>query len=281
MDNHYLPQYYLRGFCQGSGQGIWVYDKRESRKFATQIKSIASICDFYPPELEKHLTENVEGPANCVLKKIRNRELLTPTEKITLSIYIAVMWKRVPEGKNRFKEQVPGIATDFQEKLHRQLEEFLAKNPSKEDLVQRRKAEIDDVLDRYSQEPPEEIWHNVIPTDRASQMVEALATMTWRFLTFDEEPAFLTGDNPVFYFSRLGIGRAESELSFPVSSHVTLWATRRIDLTEGYFPATTEFVKEINRRTASITTRYMFHANDEDWILPFSAKGSWRLNRIR
>ncbi len=281
MGYHYIPQYYLRGFCLDFGREIWVYDKQEARKFATQVKSIANIYGFYSPELEKYLSEDIEGPANRVLEKIRNRELLTPSDKITLSSYIAVMWKRVPKGKNRFKAQAPGITEDLREKLHRQLDEAVAKDPSKEDLAQRRKAEIDKILHRYSQEPPEDVWHQVIPAERTPGMIAAVATMTWRFFTFDEEPAFLTCDNPVFFFSHLGIGRAESELSFPVSIHVTLWATRRVDLAEGYFPATTAIVKEMNRRTASVTMRYVFHAKDEHWILPFLAKKRWRLNRIR
>lgn len=281
MGYHYVPQYYLRGFCPGFGRSIWVYDKQETRRFLTQVKSIANICGLYPPELEKYLSEDIEGPANRVLKKIRNRENLTPTDKITLSSYIAVMWKRVPIGKNRLKERAPGVTADLRETLHRELDTAAAKDPSKEGLALRRKTEIDEILDRYSKEPPEDIWHQIIPAERTPQMIVALATMSWTFFTFDENPSFLTGDNPVFFFSHLGIGRAESELSFPVSSHVTLWATRRVDFLEGYFPATSAIVKEMNRRIASVTTRYVFHAKDEDWILPFLSKKRWRLNQIR
>jgi hypothetical protein len=281
MGNHYIPQYYLRGFCEKFGRTIWVYDKHDARSFPTQIKSVANICNLYPQELEKYLSEDIENPANQVLEKIRNGQNLTQAEKIALSSYIAVMWKRVPQSKDRLKERAPGIAADLRERLHRELEEAVAKNPSKKDLARRRKVEIDEILDRYSQEPPEEIWHQVIPVERTPRMIASLATMTWQFITFDEKPVFLTGDNPVFFFSDLGIGRAESELSFPISSHVTLWATRRFDLAEGYFPATKAFVKEMNRRIASTTTRYVFHAKEEDWILPFITKKRWRLNRIR
>lgn len=281
MRTHYVPQYYLRGFSPDFGRTIWVYDKQELSKFQTQVKSTANICGLYTPELEKYLSKEIEGPANLVLKKIRNREPLTPIEKITLSRYIAVMWKRVPEGKNRLKERAPGISADLREALHRKLDEFVAKNPSKEGLARQRKAEIDEILYRYSQEPPPDIWHQIIPAERTPRIIAAIATMTWRFLTFDEKAAFMTGDNPVFYFSHLGIGRAESELSFPISSYMTLWATRRLDLPEGYFPTNVAIIKEMNRRTASITKRYVFHAMDEDWILPFIAKKRWQLNRIQ
>lgn len=108
-----------------------------------------------------------------------------------------------------------------------------------------------------------------------------MATMTWTFLTFDERPAFLTCDNPVFFFPQFGIGKAESELSFPISSNIMLWGTRRTNLAEGYFPTRTVIVKEMARRIASVATRFVFHSEKEDWILPFLGKGQWQLNRIQ
>jgi hypothetical protein len=280
MGDHYIPQYYLRGFCNGFGRRLWVYDKCDARKFPTQVKSVANICGLYPPELEKHLSEEIENPANQVLDKIRNREPITRDDKITLSNYIAVMWKRVPESKTRLKERAPKIAADLRSALHQQIDQALISNPEKDPIAQRRKVEIDEILNRLSHDPPNEIWHQVIPVDRTPRMVASIATMTWRFISYDEKPVFLTSDNPVFHFRSLGIGKAESELSFPVSSHVTLWPTRRLDIPEGYFPTTTAIVKEMNRRIASITTRYVFHAEEEEWILPFLAKKNWKLNRI-
>jgi hypothetical protein len=257
-----------------------VYDKKDHRKFGTQVKNVASICGLYPPQLEKYLSEDIENPANQVLDKIRSREPISLHDKIILSNYIAVMWKRVPEGKTRLKERAPKIADDMRKALHRQLDEALLKNPEKRAVAERRKAEIDEILDRFSRDPPEEIWHQVIPVDRTPRMAASIATMTWRFISFDENAVFLTGDNPVFHFRDLGIGTAESELSFPISSHLTLWATRRLDLPEGYFPTDMAIVKEMNRRIATISTRYVFHAEDEHWILPFLAKKNWKLNRI-
>lgn len=49
-----------------------------------------------------------------------------------------------------------------------------------------------------------------------------LSRMTWRFLIIERRPAFVASDNPVFYDASIGIGRAESEVSFPISSNVAL-----------------------------------------------------------
>lgn len=281
MHNHYLPQYYLKGFCCSSSSDIWVYDKQEARAFSANVKRIANMCGFYTEEIEKYLSEVIESPANRVLEKIRNREHLDANEKTTLSRYIAVMWKRVPEAKSRLKERAPGVAADLQEALHRKLDEIAEKDPLKEGFAQSRKAEVDSILSKLSQDPPAEVWHKTIRAESTPGIMGAVATMTWRFFTSDEKPAFITCDNPVFFFTHLGIGRAESELCFPISSNVMLWATRRADLPEGYSPANMAVVKEMTRRMARNTTRYVFHAKEEDWVLPFLAKGRWQLNKIQ
>ncbi len=280
MHNHYVPQHYLRGFCSNSNGDIWVYDKKEGRLFSANVIRIANICGFYSEDIEKYLADDIEGPANHVLDKIRKRERLDTNDKEALSRYISVMWKRVPQSKNRLKERAPKVAGEVQERVHSTLDRIAEKDPSKRDFVESRKAEADEILSRLSQDPPAEVWHRTIPVDSTPRMVEAMATMTWTFLTFDEKPAFLTCDNPVFFFSGLGIGRSESELSFPICSNIMLWGTRRTNLPEGYFPTKMVIVKEMTRRIASITTRFAFHSKKEDWILPFLGKGRWQLNRI-
>ena len=105
--------------------------------------------------------------------------------------------------------------------------------------------------------------------------------MTWLFLTSDDKPTFLTCDNPVFFFTGMGLGKPRSEMTFPISSHITLWATWRTDLSEGYVSVNKEAAKEVNRRTASNATRYVLHCDDEYWILPFLTKGTWQLNLMQ
>jgi len=66
MGDHYVPQYYLKGFSQNEGKRIWIYDKTDGVKFPTQVKSIANITEFYSREVEQYLANTIEGPANKV-----------------------------------------------------------------------------------------------------------------------------------------------------------------------------------------------------------------------
>ena len=281
MGEHYVPQYYLKGFSNREGKQIWVYDKKERRKFVTQVKSIANVTGFYSPEVEQYLADTIEVPANRVIRKIRNRGQVTDCDKGILAVYMAVMMKRVPKGKERLRELTPSVKEKLSQEIHERLTILASIQPEKASLIQRRESEIQEILDKYSKEPPKEIWLDTIPPERSPLVVAALTGMTWRFLTFDDKPVFLTSDNPVFYFTSIGMGKPESEVTFPISSHIVLWATWRTDLPEGYIAVTNQVVKEINRRTAKNALRYVFHRRDEYWILPFVTKALWKLNLLR
>lgn len=280
MGHHYLPKYYLRGFSHDLGKDIWVYDKKDSREFSTQVKSIANVCNLYSPELENFLSISVEEPANKVLDKIRTKTQLDEKDKVALSEYITVLWKRVPKGKERLKQRAPEVTHQLRKQYHENLDLIIKQEPEKESLAEKRRVEIDHILDEYSKKPPDDVWHKIIPAESTPQMVSAITTMTWCFFVSEEKPAFLTCDNPVFFFPGMGVGNKDSELSFPITSHISLWATRRTDISEGYIPTNKNVIKEMNRRVAFNTSRYVFHTIKEEWILPFIKKKKWSLTRI-
>lgn len=278
MGDHYVPQYYLKGFA-APGDLVWVYDMQTGSKYQPTVRRTANENGFYSPDLEKYLANEIEDPANAVIGKIRERETITDAEKGTLAKYIAVMAKRGPRAKELFKEFAPSLA----EKAWRKKEEILATvglpDPSNRDLTEWAEGELRSILDRCAEDPPMEAWLDGIPAEQSPQIVDAIRGMTWRFLTFDERPAFLTCDSPVFYTAGFWIENPTSELTFPLSSHAALWATW-LRIPEGYFPTTEEACEEINCRTANSATRYVYYREDESWVVPFLAKGKWSLTRL-
>jgi hypothetical protein len=281
MGDHYVPQYYLKGFSQNNGKSIWVYDNVEKRKFTTQIKNVGNITNFYSEEVEQYLANTIENPANEVLRKIRERQKISENEKVTLAEYMAVMFKRVPKGKERLKELAPSICEKLYTEISDELLQIAIDQPDKNHIAQKRICEIKEILDKYSKNPPKEIWLDNIPLERSPQVVAALVEMTWRFMECNDRIGFMTSDNPLFYFTSIGVGKPESEVVFPISSNILLWATRRTDLPTGYLPAKSQLVKEMNRRIVSEATHYVFASNDAVWILPFVMKGDWKLHLIK
>lgn len=280
MGHHYLPQYYLKGFTETNDNILWAYEKGTGNKFNTQIKSIASISDFYSKETEQYLANDIEMPANAVLDKIRSGHLINDDDKNTFAEYMAVMWKRVPRAKEDLKKMAPRLVDGIAKRLNGDLDNLINEEPHNLEFIEKRRKEIDDILAIYATNPPKDIWLDNMPPERTPRIVEAIKAMNWSFWEFNQQPVFLTCDNPMFYFTGMGVGKPDSEISFPISSNIVLWATWRVDLPRKFIKASTQIVKEFNRRTVDNASRYIFHSRDEYWIESFIKKGRWQLNRI-
>jgi hypothetical protein len=281
MGDHYIPKYYLKGFTQNESESIYAFDKAEKKCFLTQPKSVANETDYYSQQVEAYLSEKIEFPANDVIRKIRDQNPITPDDKLKLAIYMLCMIKRVPEGKNFFNNLAPSAAKSVREHLSKEIN--LNSNLASErmDWLKKRTEEINEMLNTFVNDPPKEFWLKNLFSETNQIAIEVLNMMTWCFLTFKERPVFLTSGNPVFFFKSLGIGKPLSEVSFPISSNIVLWASWRKDLKEDYFPMHSQTVKEINRRTCRSATRFVFCSTKEDWILPMMEKGKLQLNRIQ
>lgn len=280
MGDHYVPQHYLRGFTSSNDGMIWTYEKNGSIKFPSDVRNTGHETNYYSPEIETYLANQIEAPANKVIDKIRSRENLTKEDKTKLATYMVVMLKRVPQSKIRMKEMAPSVAQKQEKQWDQEISKLTNKHPEKANLLEKRRAEIKQNLKKYSVNPPKDFWLSLIPPERSPNVINVLQQMTWHFLTYDEAPVFLTCDNPVFYFMWMGIGKPESEVTFPISSNIVLWATWRKNIEEKYTVIHRQAIKEINRRTATNTTRFVYHARDEYWIPKFIAKKHHALNRL-
>lgn len=281
MGHHYVPRFYLNGFSQRPGNALWAYDRQNKRKFKTNIRNLAQQTNYYPEELEAYFSNDVEGPTAAVIRKIRSRSPISSNDRRTLARYLISQWKRVPKGKQRVHAQFPRISEEVKFNVLRRIDELVAENPHYADVAARRRIEVDEIIDRYRQNPPDDIWFQAIGPEFQSRAIEATASMFWRFFCIEDASQFLTSDNPVFIFESKGVGNPDSELSFPIAHDTVLWASWSDVLPEGYLVASRALVKEFNRRTASYSTRFVFAKHDEPWIHPFVFKGRWRLNWIR
>ncbi len=281
MGNHYVPQYYLRGFSVAPMSDlIWVYRRGTEDVFKTAIHNIAQENKFYPDDMEQYLANEIEEPANIVLQKIQALASLTLEDKEVLSKYMMVLWKRVPEHKNWIKDKAPEIMNPVFERIDNELVEFGIQYPEKMDLVEKRRKELQALRTTKESDILHDIWLANMPPDRTPQTLEALSQMTWRFFTARDNEYFITSDNPLFFFRWMGIGKQQSEVTFPITQNIALWATWRIDVKEGYFPTRPQVAKEINRRTASIAHNYLYSPSSETWIGTLANKKIHRLNRI-
>ena len=281
MRQHYIPQYYLEGFTEfPDSSNIWVYEKGSDRIFRTAIKAIANENNRWPKSVEEYLANQIETPAKPVLDKIRNRQPITQSDKDTLSAYMLIMLQRVPKGLERTKARAPEVLDKVFNDLEIEIKRLIEEHPSKKDTLQKRLQELPGLKLKYEKNFPMEVWYQNLRPDALPKVRAVLPAMTWIFLTSDKRQPFLTNDNPFFFFEGLGIGRPESEITFPISSNVTLWATWRKNLREDYIAAKDHIIREINRRTASATTKYAYYSEEAQWVVNLINKKHLRLNRL-
>lgn len=280
MKNHYVPQNYLKGFSHALGNQLWAYDRKEKCNFKANVLDLAHENNFYSGKLEKKLAEEFDGPASKVLNKIRNKKELTQEDKILLSLYLLALRKRGPAGKARIHAQMSEVSLKVGHNFHAQIDQVIFQEPEFGEMGLKIKEKVNEILAKFVNNPPDGIFHDVVAIDSIPQLVAQIVQMTWKFFYSPQPMAFLTCDNPVFFFEELGIGNPNSELSVPITSEIALWATNRKDLSHEYFPVTNSVIKELNRRTVSNSTRFVYSGVDQPWIASFVFKGAWKLNRM-
>ena len=281
MGQHYIPQYYLEGFSDlPISSNVWVYEKGSSRIFKTTIKTVANENKRWTQSVEAYLANKVEAPANPVLDKIRNRQPIIQSDKEVLSAYMVVMLKRVPRGLQRTKANAPKVLNQIFASLNSEILKIIKEHPSKYSILEGRLQELPSLKSKYENEFPLELWYNNLTPDNTPRLLALLPAMTWIFLTAEKRQPFLTNDNPVFFFESLGVGRPESEITFPISSTIALWATWRKNLVEGYATAKYAVIREINKRTASAATKYVYYSIAAPWVVSLINKKNLKLHRL-
>jgi hypothetical protein len=272
MGLHYVPRKYLEGFTEVSTDFVWVYDKDTGKKYRKNITNVAQEKEYYSLGVEEYLKKEVEDSGHVVLDQIRGKMLISTADKRILSEYIVALMKRGPSGKLMLNERAPMITQDLISHFESEIMNRRTLNPSKSDFYDKRLSDLKEILNKFAIDPSEKVWEASIPPETTPKVIEIICNMTWSFGAFSGPPVFLTSDNPVFFFKSIGLGKPISELSFPISSNIALWASWRQDLKEGYFKADQQVIRQLNRITVSNAVRYVFHEADESWILRFINK---------
>ena len=106
--------------------------------------------------------------------------------------------------------------------------------------------------------------------------------MTWRVVRATEDETFLTSDNPACVFEAYGIGKPESEISFPLDSRTALLASwqgpGRAVIEVPRWPLA---IREVNRRIVAGADRFVFFHKNVPWVPRLSEKRHVFLSRIQ
>jgi hypothetical protein len=215
-----------------------------------------------------------------VIEKIRKRQEISAEDRNLLSRYLSVMWARVPKYRERLGGMVERGVDPFFDKFVSQIEAFKTENPSNAAVLETCTVEVEELRERYKVDLPHSIKQDLQRPTESKAVTDLLSAMRWRFLIADASSRFIVGDNPLFYFESEGLSRKHSEVSIPISPDVLLWATWRTVPRDTFVPIPGRIVREMNRRTASFATRYVFHGKREDWVKALANRTEYDLHRL-
>lgn len=114
--HHYVPQFYLRRFCEGTGR-LWAWDRDEDRVFLATPRSIAAENDFYyldryanegPLEMEKQFAQVERNAARITSRWIdlvrdneRGAQLTVPDEdRESVALFLALQFIRTADFRD-------------------------------------------------------------------------------------------------------------------------------------------------------------------------------------
>lgn len=289
MGDHYTPRKYLAGFCDPSvstptRKMIWVYDRKTTKHFRTILEGVGQENDFYSRQDERELEECVERPANEKLDKLRDGGNLVEADRPALAAYIATFIYRVPHRREWFKNSAPAYFRETMEEVEGELRRLGEVPGASAEKVERYLQMLNEYREKHASQPTaliDDLIRSPWPSMDAFQRLHA---MTWRLLTTTGPSFFMTSDNPVFTFHSIGLGDpgSESEFSFPISTNLLLHGSWRTGTQGRRFAVAQRYVAEMNRRTASRSTRFLFYHQQAQWVKTLGDKDpkGHDLNRI-
>ena len=294
--HHITPAFYLRGFTCAEKERqsfVWVYERGLPYKPGYIKTGVYNPCqrpvtvtgfewDYYAfenpdgsgwdYETYENALQKIEEAAKPAIQSLRRHEMVGDADRMALANYMAVMLKRVPRRRQWADEMWPEFIREFEQGAN-VLEQLDAheKNtkPSEVQILKniaRIRAEYLEVMNRYKNADniPRHILLPILTGE--SQIPPALYEMTWRLLVCGKDEFFLTSDNPLWFDEEKGIGNQQLEVSFPISSDSVLVISRKM-VEEGVFGAGTRVVDEVNRRSATRATKYLYGCRPEAWVV--------------
>lgn len=196
-NQHYVPQTYLERFANSRKQ-VWVYDKKEKRRFQTHIRNIASEKAFYDSEdveritgdkayVEKHLGKLERQYGQHVQSLVDSLESgrfskLSLRHRTFFSVYLTVQMSRTKESRLETAQIIDSMRAFLEDAAAAGGAEVPEGTPT-----------IDQV-DEYARDIHSS---HLLDGDFIRECAQILSSHIWMVHRAYGESCFLTGDHPV------------------------------------------------------------------------------------
>ena len=274
-ENHILPVYYLKGFCEPGASFVWVFRRGQSYRPGV-IKDCDNPYQSLPRKTAKERDRNtvtnpdgtrdfntfenafqrIETKADKPLAKVRAHEMVTQEDKEKLARYIGLMLKRVDKRKEIFDSLLDKHLVSLPEDRIAHELTYQGSFRSAYDMFNiveyLRSQECRKYLFVRSAAEPFKIVH------------QAIMEMRWHFVMAPSDKYFVTSDNPVIYDTYFGLRR--SPLFFPIDQRTALIATWYGENDLAYIEGSSEQVLKINSIILAMAKKDVYAHTSDQWI---------------
>jgi len=216
--HHVIPVCYLDGFTRDGL--LWLYDRTANEYRCQTPKNTAVMGHYYAVETEsgekdysvETMFSEVEGLGISVIRKLEQDEDIEPEERVNLSLFLALLFNRVP----RFEREIDEIADATAKAL-------LKKMIPTVEAAAARLAEDPDPDRGYSPEDFFRFIHeeqytlegnrnNTVRTmlEQAPELARELALMDWVIAHANDRSAFVATDHRSVIWCQMRSGVAAS-----------------------------------------------------------------------
>lgn len=205
--HHYLPEFYLQDFTRDGW--LWIFDRPRAEFRRQRPRQVAVIGRYYEvdtvrgerqPDIERLLSQ-LEAETRPLIQKVDGGELLTDDEKVSMSLFAASMYSRVPHFRREYDE--------LSAELTRRTTEIALGDPDRAAAVLDRMRrdtgmELDVDPRRLSEFVTQGEYDIVFPPEHSIQMMleimldlaQLFVQMNWSFYHPPSTSSFVTTDSP-------------------------------------------------------------------------------------
>ena len=191
--HHYLPQFYLNGFCRDGLLFIYDISTKSIRKQTPM--NTAVIGNYYTDIIDGQedkgieivLQEN-ESNAKHVIDKLRTGEEITPEDRVHLALFLGFMACRTPDFENALNEITQKTSELLLKRSYQLNQAHWSEHFNNQEEAFKA---IESMLYR-----PAKVHLSFLRLDKGIKCGEQFNLMNWCIFHCEEPNSFVTSDNP-------------------------------------------------------------------------------------
>jgi len=277
VDHHFVPQFYLRSFCdpavpEGQQPWLWVADLKERTVERRAPKNVGKRANYYTfldssgarSGLGEQVFSQMESTSAPIVQKLLRGDLnLSGQERADLLFFMAFFATRVP----LFRGHIEDFLGELGQRILLTCAQFEG-NFVRQEVEEISQALLDRTEKPIRGSPPASLWLGIKAAN--DPIYPIFSEMKWVFLRSPVGHRFMTCDSPVSwvdptprppFYAGHGLAMKNVEVTFPVGPRLSLLGTW--EGPTGVIDVRPTTVWELNRRKIAFAHTEVYADSDQ------------------